>query len=79
MKLDKLIQGIQILQLYYTDPTGYHTGAEHDEIFMYRTDKPVSTEDVTKLIELGWFQQDVPGDEFTVESYDPEESWSAYT
>lgn len=78
MKLKNLVEGIAILRPYYTDPDGYNMGCEHDEFCMFPTDKPVSTEDLAKLIELDWFQPDVKVDDLTVGDYDPEESWCAF-
>lgn len=78
MNTQNLIAGITILQKYRDSSDGYDLGAEHDAIYAFPTDKPISQEDVAKLIELGWSQEDVECDEFTVVNYDPEESWCAY-
>lgn len=78
MTLNKIIAGIQILQPYYAKPDGYHMGAEHDAIFMFATDLPVSDEDCKRLAELGWFQEEAEEDEHENRVYDPEESWTAY-
>lgn len=72
MKVQDIIAGIEILTPYY-DNLDYQIGAEHDQIYMYQTDTPVSDEDMTKLKELGWFQEGVEED-----SYDVAESWSAF-
>jgi hypothetical protein len=75
MKLYSFIEGLQILRLYFDDPDGYHIGSEHDKFYVYRTDKPVSKEDVLKLQQLGWFQEEIEecGD------YDPAEGWGCFT
>lgn len=73
MKLDKFIDGLLILQPYYDQVDGYHIGAEHDQFYAYKTDRPLSPEDVQKMRDLGWFQ---PEQE---EEYDPENGWSAFT
>lgn len=82
MTIDNLIAGILILRPYY-DTDGHHVGAEHDQIYLYKTDKPLSTEDVLKMRALGWFQESDEEDEETGEarlgSYDPNESWSHHT
>lgn len=75
MKLRNFVDGINILRPYYDDPDGYHLGAEHDQFYMYATNRPVSDEDVKKLRELGWFQPDADEDD----GYDPEDGWSAFT
>ena len=58
---------------------GYDIGAEHDQFYTYPTDYPLTAEDVQCMVDLGWFQEEVPHeDEFTADLYDPEEGWSAY-
>jgi hypothetical protein len=74
MKLSNFIEGLQILQQYF-DKDGYKIGAEHDEFYVYKTDRPVSHEHVERLKFLDWFQ---PGQEEQA-PYDPEESWQAFT
>jgi hypothetical protein len=59
-KTINIIKGMQILLPYYDNP-GYHTGADHDVIYMYAPDKPLSEEDKQELEELGWFQSDSDG------------------
>ena len=82
MTTDKFIAGLQILQGYFDKLKGFHIGAEHDVVYVYKTDRPVSPEDVAKLVELDWFQEGVnrpeEDDEFEPKHYDPEESWTAY-
>lgn len=74
----KIISGMQTLLPYYDDPEGFHVSAEHDEIQMHATDRPVSDADVEKLIALDWFQSGYEGDEFTLAEYNVEESWLVY-
>jgi hypothetical protein len=57
----QIIEGMTILLPYYDNPNGYHSGAEHDVLYMYETDKPVSDEDKVKLEELGWNLSDSNG------------------
>jgi hypothetical protein len=77
-KVDKVIEGLRILQPYYDKP-GYDIGAEHDVIYGYSTNRPLSTEDQAKMRELGWFQDGVPYDENDNPGpYDPEEGWGTY-
>lgn len=82
MKLGNFIKGLEILQQYYKNPNGYHISAEHDVVYVFKTDRPVSQDDLTRLVALGWFQEgtceDRDGDDFKSEHYDPEESWTAY-
>ena len=73
MKLSDVIKGVMILRPYYNDPDGYNMGAEHDMMFMFATDKPLPDDDVCKMHDLGWFQENVPKG-----CYSPEESWSAH-
>lgn len=76
MNLQRFMEGIDILKDYYDDTSGYHLGAEHDQIYLYPTDRPIVEADLQRLTDLGWFQDEVPGD--LPESYDPESSWSCY-
>lgn len=79
MNLKDFTTGVKILAPYYDDPDGYHIGAEHDQFYMYATDKPVSKSDLEDLVNAGWFQDDVTcedGVEFGPENYDQEEGWS---
>lgn len=81
MILSKLIEGLQTLKPYYEGGDGYQTGAEHDEIFAYATDRPLSPEDVQKMQDLGWDQPEVEDPEIEGERapYDPEDGWRAFT
>lgn len=74
MNLKNLVEGIEILRKHFDNPDGYHLGAEHDQVYIYATDKPLDAENVTALRSLGWFQPDTSEDD-----YAPEESWSAFT
>jgi hypothetical protein len=82
MRLNKLLEGIQILQPYYKNPDGFECGADHDVFYMFSTDQPLPAQAVARLIALGWVQDAVrPADEhgdFIVTDYDPNESWSAH-
>ncbi len=75
MRLGNFREGLEILTRYFNDPDGYHIGAEHDQIYIYATNRPLSEEDVAKMVELGWFQDELPEDA----PYDPEEGWSVFT
>ena len=78
MKLSKLAQAIQIMSTYYDDPEGYHVAAEHDVIYLYATDRPLTAEDVTRMLALGWFQESGATDD-DPEAYDAEEGWQSFT
>jgi hypothetical protein len=80
MSTKKVIEGMSILLSYYNNPDGFNVAAEHDVIYMYRTDKSLSNEDLNKMIELGWFQENCTSDdgEFDIESYDPNEGWQRF-
>ncbi len=79
MILSRFIAGLQILQPYY-DKDKYSIGAEHDVVYVYRTDRPLTPEDVGRMVALGWFQPEVHtgDDSFTADHYDPEEAWGTY-
>lgn len=73
-----VIQGLSILQKYRDEPDGFHIGADHDVIYAYPTDEPVSDDDLTGLISLGWYQEDADwgdSEEFQAEHYSITESW----
>ncbi len=72
MKLNDFIDGLLTLRQYYTDPNGYHIGSEHDQLYAYKTDKPLSETDVERMRALGWFQPDQDYDA----PYDPENGWA---
>jgi hypothetical protein len=76
-----IIEGLIILEKYRDKPDGYNVQAEHDAIYVYPTNQPVSDDDLAQLITLGWFQEDVHyiEDGFSALSYDPDESWACYT
>ena len=81
MTVKELLDGLNVLRPYYVDPDGYTIGAEHDQIYAYSTDRPLTKEDVKRMCDLGWFQEDVEVDDdkdFGPDNYNPEESWSAY-
>lgn len=73
MNLKAFVDGINILRPFFNDPDGYHIGAEHDQFYMYATDKPLPPEEVSKMRELGWFQPD------SDDEYEPSDGWSAFT
>lgn len=80
MTTKTVIEGLTILEKYREKPDGYNTGAEHDQIYAYATDKPVDEADLKRLVELGWFQEDAEtGDEeFGVKHYDADVGWTCY-
>lgn len=75
-KTKDVIAGLQLLQSY-RERELWDISAEHDTIYAHATDRPLSFEDIRKMIDLGWYQ-DRGGDEFTPEDYDAEESWYCY-
>lgn len=80
MKTIDIIEGLTILEKYRDTQGGFDVGAEHDILYAYPTDQPLSQDDIKRLVELGWFQENVEfGDEFGVEHYDQGESWTCYT
>jgi len=58
MRTSAIIEGLQILEKYRDKPDGYHCSAEHDVLYVYATDRPVSAVDLDRLSELDWFQSD---------------------
>jgi hypothetical protein len=77
MNLPNFIEGINILRPYYDDPDGYQLGAEHDQIYLYATQKPLPPEAVARLHALGWFQPDQDSEEGPA-PYNPDDGWSVF-
>ena len=80
MKNEYIIEGMTIISKYYNKDNNYNVGAEHDILYLFETDKPVSKEDLKTLIDLGWTQEeaDFVDETFTIAAYDQGLSWSAY-
>lgn len=71
MKMSAVMQGMEILNKYFLASNhGYNLGADHDIIYVYVTDNPVSLEDINLLRDIGWAQD--------TEEYSQSESWHAY-
>ena len=75
MKLSDFMDGLNILRPYYAEPNGHHIGAEHDQFYAYKTDRPLSEPDLAKMRALGWFQPEAGDDD----PYSPDDGWSAFT
>ncbi len=75
MNLKNFVAGVEILLPYYNKPDGCHLGAEHDQIYLYATDAPLTDVDVARMRELGWFQPEQDDDG---QPYDQEDGWSAF-
>lgn len=74
MNLRSFTDGLAILSRYFDNPNAYALGAEHDQFYVYKTDRPVTEPDVVALRELGWFQPE----QESGEPYDPGEGWSCW-
>ncbi len=82
MKTADIIEGLTILQKYRDKQDGYDVDAAHDELYVRRTDRPLSQQDLTRMVELHWFQEGAEYDSddgYAVENYDPIESWNCFT
>jgi len=75
MKLNTFLDGLSIIRAHYRDPDGFHLGADHDIIYAYPTDFPLSEFEFQRMVTLGWHQPD--GDE-DKKVYFPDEGWAAY-
>jgi hypothetical protein len=75
MNLKDFTTGLGIISKYYNDSEGYHLGADHDVIYIYPPEGPISEEDVAALRKLEFHQES--DDDETI-GYDPDESWWAY-
>jgi hypothetical protein len=74
-----IVDGMSLLLPYYNNPDGFHASAEHDALHMAPTDKPLTPDDLSKMVALGWFQERVEYEgDFAPEHYQADESWTAY-
>lgn len=76
MNFEGVVEGLNILGKYL-DRSKHNVGAGHDVIYVYPTGE-LQREDLVRLVELGWFQENVGGEEFRMEDYDPGEGWSCF-
>ena len=59
MNTADFIRGLDILMDYYDKRDSYHLGAEHDVIYAYATDRPLSPGDLQRVIDFGFHQEEV--------------------
>lgn len=81
MTLKNFLLGLEILKAHYSNPEGYHLGAEHDQIYLYATDYPLNSEEYKYLRSLNWFQPNAPIEDLEDEDsalYASEEGWSVH-
>lgn len=82
MSTQNLIAGLQLTQLYRDKEDTTETGANHDVIYIFATDKPLSKEHIQSMLDLG-FHQEYEGldynEDFKVDDYRADESWHFYT
>ena len=78
MNLANFLEGVAIIKPFYNDQDGFHLGAEHDQIYLYATDKPMDDATVARLRELGWFQDEAENDADGKPIYDPSSRWSVF-
>ena len=57
MTTQNIIAGLQLTQLYRNRKDTFATGADHDVIYIYATDRPLSEEHVNTMIDLGFHQE----------------------
>lgn len=74
MTISNFVEGITILRGFYKDRDGYHIGAEHDMVYLYATDRPLTAVAFQAMKDLGWWQQESGEDE----NYNPDASWGAF-
>lgn len=74
--LNKVIEGLQILDCYY-DEKANPMKARQDQIWMDVTDFPVKPEDAQKMIDLGWLQPENTKLS-SADQYDPDDYWLIY-
>lgn len=64
--LTKFMKGLEILSKYYDNPDGFHLGADHDVIYLYRPEREISDDDRVALEKLGFAQEGTDGYRFYV-------------
>lgn len=79
MNLKNFARGLELTRPYYTDPDGYHLSAEHDQIWLHSTDKPMAEADVQAMIDAGWSQERSNyNEDMAVKHYRADESWYCF-
>jgi len=79
MGAKNLVEGLQTLMPYYDHPDGFNAGAEHDAIYAYATDRPLSKQDIERMIDLNWVQERDDYDrDFSADDYNQYEGWVKY-
>lgn len=78
MTTKDFIEGLTILRQHYKDADGYQLGAEHDIIYAYATDMPLTPEEVAMMFGFNWHQPNVDEDDEGKQIYNPEEDWGAF-
>lgn len=82
MNLKGMVNAISIAREFYEQPDGYHLNAEHDQIWLAPTDRPMPPDAVAAMIAAGWHQEHGErdyGKDMTVSDYRADESWTCYT
>jgi len=77
MKTTGIIEGLTILEKYRDQPDGEECYTHHDMLHIYATDQPVESDDLERLIELGWSQHDDPAakEVFSAKHYSVAREW----
>ena len=81
MRTENIAAGMTTLLPYYTDSKGYHVSVAHEEMRMRATTRPLSPEDLDKMIALGWHQEYTGrnySEDFSSKDYRPDEQWFCY-
>ena len=81
MKTQQVIDGLVLLQKYRDHKDSYDIGADHEVIYAYSTTRPLTTQDIQKMIDLGWHQEYDGRDynkDFDISDYRHDETWHAY-
>ncbi|GJD43201.1 hypothetical protein AFCDBAGC_1048 [Methylobacterium cerastii] len=75
MMLANIIEGLGILAKHFTELADYKSGSDQYQFNVCATDTPLTTDEVARMDDLGWFQPDAEEDE----AYDPSQGWSFFT
>lgn len=78
MRLKELLEGVTIIAKYAKENES-HIEGQHDQIFLPRTGNAISTEEITQLRKLGFFQTDGDSHRDDEDEYDPDMGWSHFT
>lgn len=77
MNIPNLIEALQIFSKYTIKPDCSWIEASHDQLYVQSMDSLINEQDLSRLAELGWFQDG--GIEIANGEQSMEDAWTCYT